>query len=159
MRILHGAKAQSVAARSLIVFLFSRCARHVVSRKTDSVSGEVHGNFVACLFQAGVRALNRDPSSLAVTAAAARAMVPALHDENKSRTECVGCAQVSPVVKEKRYFAPNDATEQGREPCRGADLRQRRDPQGSGGVVPKHRVAAANRPRVDVSSRTFPGEF
>ena len=45
--------------------------------------------------------------------------------------------------EEKRYFAPNDATKQGREPCRGAALRERRDPQGSGGVVPMHRVAAA----------------
>jgi len=51
--------------------------------------------------------------------------------------------QISPVVKEKSYFARNDATKQGREPCRGVDLRQRRDPQGSGGVVPKLRVAAA----------------
>jgi len=50
--------------------------------------------------------------------------------------------KVSPVVKEKSYFAPNDATLQGGEPCRGADLRQRRDPQGSGGVVPMHRIAA-----------------
>jgi len=41
---------------------------------------------------------------------------PALHEES-----------VSLVVKEKSYFAPTiDA--QGCEPCRGADLRQRRDP-------------------------------
>jgi len=33
-------------------------------------------------------------------------------------------------------------TVQGGEPCRGADLRERRDPRGSGGVVPKLRVAA-----------------
>jgi hypothetical protein len=45
------------------------------------------------------------------------------------------------VVKEKSYFAPTiDA--QGCEPCRGADLLQRRDLRGSGGVVPKLRVAA-----------------
>jgi hypothetical protein len=58
---------------------------------------------------------------------------PAPHEES-----------VSPVVKEKSYFAPKHGLrrEQESEPCRGADLRQRRDPRGSGGVVPKVRVAA-----------------
>jgi hypothetical protein len=48
------------------------------------------------------------------------------------------------VVKEESYFAPKQGLrqERGRGPCRGADVRQRRDPQGSGGVVPKLRVAA-----------------
>jgi hypothetical protein len=46
------------------------------------------------------------------------------------------------VVKEKSYFAPHDPTLQGSEPCRGSELQERRDPQGSGGVVPKLRVAA-----------------
>ncbi len=46
--------------------------------------------------------------------------------------------------EEKRYFAPNDATKRGSEPRRGAAPREYRDTQGSGGVVPKHRVAAAN---------------
>jgi hypothetical protein len=54
---------------------------------------------------------------------------PALHEE-----------KVSPVVKEKSYFAPTIDV-QGCEPCRGADLRQCRDPQGSGGVALKLRVA------------------
>jgi hypothetical protein len=62
----------------------------------------------------------------------ARARSPALHGES-----------VSPAVKEKSYFAPKHGLrEQESEPCRGADLRQRRDPRGSGGVVPKLRVAA-----------------
>jgi len=63
----------------------------------------------------------------------ARAPSLALHEES-----------VSPVVKEKSYFAPKHGLrrEQESEPCRGADLRQRRDPRGSGGVVPKLRVAA-----------------
>jgi len=47
---------------------------------------------------------------------------------------------VSPVVIEKSYFAPTIDT-QGSEPCRGADLWQCRDPQGSGGVVPRLRIA------------------
>ena len=48
------------------------------------------------------------------------------------------------MVKEKSYFAPEHDLRQARERVtrRGADLRQRRDPQGSGGVVPKLRVAA-----------------
>jgi hypothetical protein len=68
-----------------------------------------------------------------LSVSAAQAPSPALHN-----------AQVSPVVKEKSYFAPKQGLrrEQGSEPCRGADLRQCRDPQGSGGVVPKLRVAA-----------------
>jgi hypothetical protein len=49
--------------------------------------------------------------------------------------------RVSPVVKEKSYFAPTIDV-QGCEPCRGADLRQCRDPQGSEGVALKLRVAA-----------------
>ena len=49
----------------------------------------------------------------------------------------------SPVVKEKSYLEPKHdlRQEQGGKPCRGADLRQRRDPQRSGGVVPKLMVA------------------
>jgi len=44
-----------------------------------SVSGEVHGNFVACLlWEAGVRALNRDRCSLAATQAQRGLVVPAL---------------------------------------------------------------------------------
>jgi len=61
----------------------------------------------------------------------ARALSPALHAD-----------YVSPVVKEKSYFALNDRHCRVGEPCRGADLRQRRDPRGSGGVVLKLRVAA-----------------
>ena len=60
------------------------------------------------------------------------------------------------MVKDKRYFArPHDV--QGREPCRGADLREYRDPRGSRGVVPKLRVVAA----ICIESalfRSFPGE-
>jgi hypothetical protein len=53
--------------------------------------------------------------------------------------------QVSPVVK-RRVTSLHSNTHDGEqecESCRGAALRERRDPQGSGGVVPKHRVAAA----------------
>jgi len=60
------------------------------------------------------------------------------------------------VVK-RRDTSLHDTDAQGREPCRGADLRQRRDPQGSGGVVPKLRVAAATGLESN-SSRRFPGE-
>jgi hypothetical protein len=87
-----------------------------MSRATSSVSGEIHGNFVARLVQAGVRALNRDPSSLAAVQSVARALSPVLHAD-----------YVSPVVKEKSYFAPSDRRCRVGEPCRGADLRQRGD--------------------------------
>jgi hypothetical protein len=51
----------SVTACSLTYLLFRGTER-------DSVSGDVHGNFAACLLiQDGVRAPNRDQSSLAAT--------------------------------------------------------------------------------------------
>ena len=54
-----------------------------MSRATSSVSGEIHGNVVARLVQAGVRALNRDPSSLAAVQSVARALSPVLHGERE----------------------------------------------------------------------------
>jgi hypothetical protein len=60
--------------------------------------------------------------------------------------------------EEKGYFAPNDATKRGSEPRRGADLRECRDLQGSGGVAPKRRVAAETGLESILSSRMFRGE-
>ena len=60
--------------------------------------------------------------------------------------------------EEKRYFAQTPRRSREREPCRGAALRERRDPQGSGGVVPMHRVAAA----IGLESMLFslfPGDY
>ena len=46
------AQARSVAARSLTFFISQLCKTRgrKCLRKPSSVSGEVHGNFVACLF-------------------------------------------------------------------------------------------------------------
>jgi len=69
------AKAQSVTDCSLTKVV--RKTRGRLRANRNSVSGEVHGNFAACLWtQAGVRAPNRDPSSLAATAVAARVFCP-----------------------------------------------------------------------------------
>jgi hypothetical protein len=57
--------------------------------------------------------------------------------------------KVSPVVKEERYFAPNDDA-QGGGPAGDQSSRD-------GGVVPKHKVPGEIVPRVR-SSRWFPGE-
>jgi hypothetical protein len=63
----------------------------------------------------------------------ARTPSPALHE-----------VSVSPVVKEKSYFAPKHGLrrEQESEPCRAPICGNAGDPWGSGGVVPKLRVAA-----------------
>src|SRR5580704_5361130 len=63
--------------------------------------------------------------------------------KTRVRTECVSCARVSPVVKRRDTSLETTRRSRLAKACRGADLRQRRDSKESGGVVPKHRVAAA----------------
>jgi len=137
----------------------------------NSVSGEDHGNFAACrLTQAGVRALNRDhvpwlrrSCSAGVFARAARKEQCHVHLPGRAalqrprvvdlvirgfsrRGRQRSTSRVSPVVK-RRVTSHQSTTYDGSrecQPCRGAALRECRDPEGSGGVVPKHRVAAAN---------------
>ena len=58
---------------------------------------------------------------------------------------------VSPVVKEERYFAPNEIDAQGGGPAGDQSFWDR-------GVASNHKVPEEIAPRVG-SSRRFPGEF
>jgi len=98
--------------------------------------------------KAGVRALNRDPCSLAVRLAQRGPVVPALPNRANAR-------RLKSIIsfaggEEERYFAPNHDA-QGGGPAGDQSSRD-------GGVVPKHKVPGKIVPRVD-SSRWFPGEF
>jgi len=88
--------------------------------------------------KAGVRAPNRDRSSLAVVRKPAQAIVPAPQPGLLICSTSFAGGERGELLRAKHDLRQ----ERGSEPRRGADLRQRRDPQGSGGVVPKLRVAA-----------------
>ena len=108
VRVLR-AQARSVADCSLtfiVVVNFSRGNR----APNNSVSGEVHGNFVACLLP---RPGFEPPTVIPV---------PWLRSQVWRGLRSAP-SKVSPVVKEKSYFAPNGTTLQGSETCRGADCR------------------------------------